>query len=185
MVLAIGPLLGGLTCGLAAYRRRLPVLRYAARGVGYAAVGALYSLMFFVPWVYLTMRMYDKNFPRLAIIIGYTLVFFVWACLTIGYIAYGFSGSSRNPNVLGLAILANIFLWVYSLMHLRRQRRNSSTQSEERQADASGLRSIIPPPRPNPIWSVLMPKEYMMPIVFLYLSIWIFLRLWMADFKQT
>ncbi len=63
--------IAALICGIAARRRGLPALKYAAMGAGY-------SIMFFFPSVYLTLRMFDRSVPRRVAIIGYILHYAIW-----------------------------------------------------------------------------------------------------------
>jgi hypothetical protein len=152
-----------LSSGIIAHRRGRGFLRYAA-------IGSLFSLLFFFPWVYLTIRMFSKNLPNLLIRICYALVFLVWAGLILGYIAFVLSGSAYVNTILlwGFGIIINIALWVYSLRRIRAAQR-------ERQGSGSAYnqRDIIPS------------TEYLMPVVFLYLSVWLFLFFWVANFGNS
>jgi hypothetical protein len=159
---------------LIARRRRQP--SYSGCSIG--LIGGFYSLLFFLPWVYLTVRMYGINFPRIVVIMCCVLVFAAWASLIGGYIVFWITEGSHYPNVYGLSILANVALWVYSLWNLWRRR---IEQNKERQANTSAAQDITHPP----ISSVELPGAYLMPIVLSYLSIWIFIWLWSREFKLT
>ena len=123
----IGPLwapFGALACGMIARKKGLVSWRYALSG-------AIYSILFFWPWVYLVVRMYDRELPRFLIRLFYSLLYVTWlsaAGFMVVSAFYFFPGwdyvlAVSNPSVsLSYSLLvvgvAGVILWFASLNRL-------------------------------------------------------------------
>ena len=70
-----------IICGLIAWRRGLPVRRYIV-------LGGVYALFFFLPWIYLVLRMLDRALPRFLIVITYGVVIVIWLFVPNGWGMY-------------------------------------------------------------------------------------------------
>lgn len=107
MISAIGPLwapIGALICARMAGKRGLNAWRYAA-------VGALYSILFFWPWVYLVARMDDRTLNRWLIVLFYVGTYVVLTC-AVGILV--FSGLYNHPGWAQVADLSNPWVWLSS-----------------------------------------------------------------------
>ena len=91
------PLLAGLICGLAARHRGLPVIRYAARGIGY-------WYLFFLPSIYLTLRMLKVPIPQLVV----KSVYILMCALFSTVIVFAYVGISIANLVVLIQILPDI-----------------------------------------------------------------------------
>ena len=60
-----------LICWLRARSLGLPPRRYAA-------IGALYSALFFLPWLYLALRMFGKTVMDSMVVGGYIVLYLIW-----------------------------------------------------------------------------------------------------------
>ena len=118
-----------------------------ARSIGlppgyYARIGALYSTILFLPWIYLIVRMFGKTVPSILIGIGYFILYAVWffgstvviSFVTLGYgiVALGFSTDIERTyvQILGFCMLLallciNVVTWVVSMVRLDRFHRSS------------------------------------------------------------
>ena len=138
----------------------------------YARIGALYSTILFLPWIYLIVRMFGKTVPNILIGIGYFVLYAVWffgsiaviSWFAVGYgiVALGFSTEFERTYVqifefcmLLVLLCVNVVTWVVSMVRLDRFHRNSI-----------------------PSEGILPNRAYIMP--FAYALIWIvaFLILW-------
>ena len=107
VISAVGPLwapFGALICARMARRRGLNAWRYAA-------AGALYSILFFWPWVYLVARMDDRRLHRWLIALFYFGVYVVLTC-AIGILV--FDGLYNHPGWAQVANLSNPWVWLSS-----------------------------------------------------------------------
>lgn len=108
----------------------------------YARIGALYSTILFLPWIYLIVRMFGKTVPNILIGMGYFVLYTMWALgsiLTISLMTfvYGVATFSFNTEVdsryvyaLGFCIFlillcVNVLMWILSMVRLDRFHRNS------------------------------------------------------------
>ena len=108
----------------------------------YALIGALYSTILFLPWIYLIVRMFGKTVPNILIGIGYFVLYTMWALGSILVISlmtfvYGVATFSFNTEVesryvyaLGFCILlvllcGDVVTWILSMVRLDRFHRNS------------------------------------------------------------
>ena len=95
---------GALICAILARKRGMNAWRYAA-------VGALYSVLFFWPWVYLVARMDDRTLHRGLIVLFYFGVYVLWLCV-IGVLVY--IGIYNHPGWAQVANLSNPWVWLSS-----------------------------------------------------------------------
>ena len=108
----------------------------------YARIGALYSTILFLPWIYLIVRMFGKTVPNILIGMGYFVLYTMWALGSILVISlmtfvYGVATFSFNTEVdsryvyaLGFCIFlillcVNVLMWILSMVRLDRFHRNS------------------------------------------------------------
>ena len=108
----------------------------------YARIGALYSTILFLPWIYLIVRMFGKAVPNILIGMGYFVLYTMWALGSILVISlmtfvYGVATFSFNTEVdsryvyaLGFCIFlillcVNVLMWILSMVRLDRFHRNS------------------------------------------------------------
>ena len=108
----------------------------------YARIGALYSSLLFLPWIYLIVRMFNKTVPNILIGIGYFVLYAVWFFGSIaviswfavgnGIVALGFSTEFERTYVqilefcmLLVLLCVNVVTWVVSMVRLDRFHRNS------------------------------------------------------------
>ncbi len=98
-----------LICALIARARGLPVGYYAK-------IGALYSALLFLPWVYLVARMLDKTIPNILIRIGYVLLYVVWLFASI-FITIMFAVLA-HPGLDHIGDMTNVDLWLSTLLYI-------------------------------------------------------------------
>ena len=108
----------------------------------YARIGALYSTILFLPWIYLIVRMFGRTVPNILIGMGYFVLYTMWALGSILVISlmtfvYGVATFSFNTEVdsryvyaLGFCILlvllcGDVVMWILSMVRLDRFHRNS------------------------------------------------------------
>lgn len=76
----------------------------------YGTIGFLYSVLFLLPWVYLTIRMSQRSIPRRSIVVGYMTIYFFWATLFVA--TSDFLGGALTLAFAALAILSAGYLLV-------------------------------------------------------------------------
>ena len=118
-----------LVCSRAARARGLETRRYAL-------AGAIYSILFFWPWVYLILRMYNKHIPGCIIRIVYILTYGVlWPISTLSLLLLAIWYQQPFRSMLIFVLLLNILAWFVSLIMLivwrRRQGRVLSDESDD------------------------------------------------------
>lgn len=134
-------------CNRIAKRRGLDADAFIGAGCGY-------SILFFLPWVYLVGRMNGGHFSRGAIVLVYVIVFALWLGLIIGYIdywwTYGYIFDSHELERHGLgkaialtviwigAVVGNFAAWFFTLRALIRTDRADSRRT------ISNPRDILP-----------------------------------------
>lgn len=104
-----------LICGLRARSLGLPPRRYTA-------IGALYSALFFLPWAYLTLRMFGKTVGGGAVAAGYALLYAIWFFGPVAFsflifaidVGFIFSSDPTDPDPTALQIAA--FLLIAALL---------------------------------------------------------------------
>ncbi len=140
-----------LTCALRARSMGLSAGRYAA-------IGALYSTLLFLPFCYLVLRMYDKTVSSAFVRAGYFILYTVWFLTSIvgtsvaafftGLTAFGTDHSAGTvaalggdplvvPTAVGAAVFctliillcANTAAWILSMTGLVRFHKNSAQNS--------------------------------------------------------
>ena len=110
-------------------------------GEGWGKAGALYSLTFFLPWVWLVLRMAGVPIPAVVARAGYALLYGLWllACvfLVIGgaFSAAGITTDELRPDY-AIALSAGLFagaVWFASLRRTLRLRpaRDGATREDE------------------------------------------------------
>lgn len=149
----------GIICAIIAYRRRLNNI------VLYTFVGIFYSMLFFIPWLYLIKRMRGDNFSNITIRSSYQILFATWGGVLCAYmyIIYEFL---IDEGEIPLAVMAFSFTtliisavtMVLTGMNLIRR-----DPTEGSGSGAAQKRMTIP-------------LLYLMPIVLLFLSV---LLLWL------
>ena len=141
-------------CARAARKRGLEVRRYAL-------AGAVYSTLFFWPWVYLLLRMHRRRVPIFVIRAFFVLVYaawligsvFVWLAITIalttGIRQYQWFHWLLLTGFL-IVLVINISMWIISLKKLRRGHHKAQPDSEDKKQD------------------VLLDRRYIIPLVFAF-----------------
>ena len=84
----------------------------------YARIGALYSTILFLPWIYLIVRMFGKTVPNILIGMGYFVLYTMWALGSILTISLRPLSMVLQPSVSIPRLTPDTFMrWasVYSL----------------------------------------------------------------------
>ena len=112
----------------------------------YAVVGALYSVLFLMPLIYLSARMDGKRVPKALVVLGYVVLYGgIWLGGAIAGLAasfsfsfnFGFGGGSGLANGIAIALLCiNALSMIVSLAIL--------AQAPEDSMD-KGYRETLPP----------------------------------------
>ena len=121
--------IAALFCSHVAKARGLETRRYAL-------AGAIYSTLFFGPWIYLILRMYNKHIPGCVIRIVYILTYGVlWPISTLSLLLLAIWYQQPFRAVFIFVLLLNILAWFMSLIMLivwhRRQGRVLSEESDD------------------------------------------------------
>ena len=171
LAMPLGPLwapFAALICYLTARAKGLSPGRYAA-------IGALYSALFFLPWVYLIARMYNKTIPNALVWTGYVVLYAIWffgsiiVNLIIGFAAH--PGEDHVWDLTNIEVLLsyaifiifciNLGTWVLSIAHLH-------TSHERFVREPSPLNSLLPHR------SYIMPFAHTLAwVVIVWLVIWL------------
>ena len=155
-----------LICAIVAYTKGLNIALYAA-------AGALYWFLFLIPWVYLIMRMFNKTFPHTLGKACYVIFFIHWGGLVVGYTAFMIHDFFRgnyfisNPlNVLFWIIVTplNALTLVYSFRSLRHRYSDMLIDGDFDH-------------------TILLPKEYIMPLVWPIIWVMVFVLQWVLVFQ--
>lgn len=123
-----------------------------ARSVGlssghYARMGALYSTILFLPWIYLIVRMFNKNVPNILIGIGYFVLYTMWLfgsilvmsvmTFIVGGATFSFDSEVEYRYVYALVfciflvlLSVNVVMWVLSMVRLDRFHKNHTPREE-------------------------------------------------------
>lgn len=113
----------------------------------YARIGALYSTILFLPWIYLIVRMFNKTVPNILIGIGYFVLYAMWffgSVLVMALMTFIFGGATFSFDseveyryvyalvfcIFLVLLCVNVVMWVLSMARLDRFHRNH-TPSEE------------------------------------------------------
>ena len=118
-------------CAWRARSRGLPIFSYAL-------FGALCSVLFIIPWIFLMARMYDKNIPKIVVKIVYIALYGIWligpvsilSVATISIVVFWIENVfTQRYNFYGMyliilavavvVMLLSITTWIFSLIRLR------------------------------------------------------------------
>ena len=127
-----------LICALIASIRGLPIRRCAL-------AGAVYSILLFLPWVYLVARMLGKSIPKQVVVAVYILLYgVVWLYGTAGFAVFAFLASSQSLIAAGAFVLS-IFLCIASVSQFSRRRAYLRDNPDDLQDDILPNRAYIVP----------------------------------------
>ena len=113
-----------LLCAKEARRRGLDPRRYAK-------AGALYSVLFFFPWVYLMARMRGRTVPVAAVSAVYVLLYVVWLYGSV-LVSLSIAIFETPLTFLGLIwALISVCAWYVSLAMLIIRRRSKADESDD------------------------------------------------------
>lgn len=161
IILAIGVAVGllwapfaALICGRVARSRGYD-------GRKYAVAGAVYSTLFFWPWVYLVARLYNRTIPA-SIVRGtyYMLLGVIWPTISLGFIPLAFALPHPFWIVCILLLTASGVMWIISMRKLAGWRE----QCEDQQNSYVG--------------EVLPHRAYMMPFAYTFGWLLVVVILW-------
>lgn len=136
---------GALTCKRIARSRGLNPRRYAI-------AGAVYSVLFFLPWVYLVMRMRGRSVSVVVIRITYILLYGTWLVLPIwslymlGFALPRYSEDFIGALTGGIVLMASILMFIGSLvmMSVVSDRAKYRTVARPSGADESIQDDVLP-----------------------------------------
>ena len=104
---------GAAICGIIARKRGLSPQRYTA-------LGALYSALFFFPWLYLVLRMLGRRVPHFIVVLFYAVVLLGWlvsiVVTAVGEFEIDWNPVPRTPLVI--FALFSLVIWLISLVWL-------------------------------------------------------------------
>ena len=143
-----------LFCSRVARARGLETRRYAL-------AGAIYSILFFWPWIYLILRMYNKHIPGCVIRIVYILTYGVmWPISTLSLLILAIWYPQPFRSVLIFVLLLNILAWFMSLIKLLVWHRGRGRVPSEESDDVL----------PNRVY--LMPFAYVLGWLLIAMPLW-------------
>ena len=90
------------TCAQAARSRGLDARRYAIAGAGY-------SILLFLPWIYLWSKLRGKPLRAITVASGYVLIYVLWLMGPIMFMAI-LAGSDGTRGILALVMLAMLVI---------------------------------------------------------------------------
>ena len=104
-----------LICWLRARSLGLPPRRYAA-------IGALYSALFFLPWLYLTLRMFGKTVADSVVVVGYIVLYLIWflgpigiaflACVGLGIRILSSDPADPDPTAFDILLFCSLLAFL-------------------------------------------------------------------------
>lgn len=135
---------GALTCRRIARSRGLSPRRYAI-------AGAVYSVLFFVPWVYLVMRMRGRSVSVVVVRNIYILLYGAWLVLPIWSLSM-FTAVARRVEdfggalTMGLLLISSILMFVGSLVMIAVVRKKAKYRTVDRsgRSDESVRDDVLP-----------------------------------------
>ena len=127
---------GALVCALIAWRRGLNPYRCGV-------AGAAYSALFFLPWVYLAVRMLGWTIPKPLMALPYVVLYGLWAYGPARYSCEIWMDAEAHRPAWLFAWLANMFTMVASLLLLTPFKRINPFYRARRDAP---LRDTLPNP---------------------------------------
>ena len=111
-------------------------------GEGYGKAGALYSLLFFLPWVWLVLRMMGVPVPAMVVRVGYAVMYGLWLCAAAAlliagaFLTMGFGEEGLRPDSV-LLIFSGMFAGAVWFASLRRTLRWRARRREDENPRAS------------------------------------------------
>ena len=135
--------IGALICALLAWRKGLGARRCAL-------AGAAYSALFFLPWVYLTARMFGKTIPKPPIILAYIALYLAWLlgptqfCYDIWIDGHGGTDTEYYPAAWFWAWLLNMLAMAAAPFLMPSTKRINPFRPDHR--DNGPLRDTLPNP---------------------------------------
>ena len=121
-----------LICLAVARARRL-------EGGGYGKAGALYSLLFFLPWAWLALKMAGVPVPSIVARAGFAVLYALWLCAAVALVASGFAGlryEELRPDWT-ILIFSGVFAGAVWFVSLRRTLRWRARRREGENRRAS------------------------------------------------
>lgn len=132
------------------------ICRRIARSTGlnprrYVIAGAAYPVLFFVPWVYLVMRMRGRSVSVVLVRNIYILLYGTWLVLPI-WSLYTFMAVARRAEdfggalTMGLALISSILVFVGSLVMIAVVRKKAKYKTVDRsgRSDESVQDEVLP-----------------------------------------
>ena len=105
MLAAIGLLwspVAAYTCARVARSKGVDARRYAI-------AGAIYSILLFLPWIYLWSKLRNKPLRGITVAIGYVLLYALWLIGPISFMAI-LAGSDQSQSIAALVMLAMLVI---------------------------------------------------------------------------
>ena len=88
----------------------------------YAKVGALYSALFFLPWLYMTLRMFGKTVADSAVSAGYFVLYLIWflgpigisflACVGSGSQVFNSDPADPDPTAFDIFLFCSLLAFL-------------------------------------------------------------------------
>ena len=123
-----------LICLAVARARRL-------EGGGYGKAGALHSLLFFLPWAWLALRMAGVPVPSIVARAGFVILYALWLCAAFALVAAGVAGlryEELRPDWT-ILIFSGVFAGAVWFVSLRR-----TLRWRARRREGENLRASVP-----------------------------------------
>ncbi len=141
----------------------------------YAAIGAVYTTLFLLPWIYLIARMYGMKLPEALLWTGYIVLYVVWFCSIVLNLIVAFASHPGKEHLWDFTnvdviismmvftiLCVNATTWVVSMVRLYSGHQRSELH-------------------PNSEDSILPNRAYILP--FLFALLWLvvpWLIIWMS-----